>query len=51
MLKIAKNGLILHQVGSFGFSQIFFARPPIQLRPRRIPTGTENFESPPPSKI
>ena len=30
MLKIAKNGLILHQVGSFGFSQIFFASfPPL----------------------
>ena len=27
MLKIAKNGLILHYVGSFGFSQIFFASP------------------------
>ena len=28
MLKIAKNGLILHVVGSFGFSRIFFASPP-----------------------
>ena len=28
MLKIAKNGLILHQVGSFGFSQIFFLQVP-----------------------
>ena len=42
MLKIAKNGLILHQVGSFGFSQIFYASPPT----RRGPMGTENFESP-----
>ena len=52
MLKIAKNILILHQVGSFGFSLIFFASPPppIRLRPRRGPMGTENFESPPPIK-
>ena len=28
MPKIAKNGLILHLAGSFGFSQIFFASPP-----------------------
>ena len=28
MLKIAKNGLILHKLGSFGFSRIFFASPP-----------------------
>ena len=28
MLKIAKNGLILHLVGSFGFSRIFFASSP-----------------------
>ena len=43
MLKIAKNGLILHLVGSFGFSPIFFASPP----PSDFPTGTENFEFPP----
>ena len=49
MLKIAKNGLILHWVGSFGFSRIFFVSPPppIRLCPRRGPMGTENFESPP----
>ena len=28
MLKIAKNGLILHKVGIFGFSLIFFASLP-----------------------
>ena len=28
MLKIAKNGLILHQGGSYGFSQIFFCKSP-----------------------
>ena len=40
-------------MGSFGFSQIFFASPPppIRLRPRRGPTGTENFESPPHQKF
>ena len=38
MLKIAKNCLILHEVGSFGFSQIFSTSPPpIRLRPRRGP--------------
>ena len=47
MLKIAKNGLILH-MGSFGFSHFFRkSPPPIRLRPRRGPTGTENFESQP----
>ena len=51
MLKIAKNGLILHYVGSFGFSRIFFRKPPpLRLRPRRGPTGTKNFEFPPPIK-
>ena len=43
MLKIAKNGLVLHYVGSFGFSRIFFASPP--------PPPPENFEHPAPSKI
>ena len=33
-------------MGSFGFSRIFFASPPIRLFLRRGPTGTENFESP-----
>ena len=39
MLKIAKNGLILHWVDSFGFSQIFLASspPPIRFHPRRGP--------------
>ena len=48
MLKIAINGLIWHYMDSFGFSWIFSASPPppIRLRPRRGPTGTENFESP-----
>ena len=47
MLKIAKNGLILHYVGSFGFSRIFSqVPPPIRLHPHWGPTGTENFESP-----
>ena len=32
---------------ALGFSQIFFASPPIRLRPLRGPTGTNNFESPP----
>ena len=41
MLKIAKNGLILPSVRFF--SQV----PPIRLRPRRGPTGIENFEVPP----
>ena len=48
MLKIEKNGLILHKVGSFGFSRIFFASPP---HPTSSPSGTENFESPPHQKF
>ena len=49
MLKIAKNGLILHQVGSFGFSLIFFTSPPppsdfIPVRDRQGP----QVLSPPP---
>ena len=51
MLKIAKNGLILHKVGSFGFSQIFFASPsPIQPRPRRKLTWQEPKILSPPIK-
>ena len=47
MLKTAKNGLILHLVGSFGFSQIFFASPPpLQLRPVG-PRRGQTFLSPP----
>ena len=51
MLKIAKNGLILHLVGSFGFSQIFFASPPppsdfVPVGDRREP----KILSPPPIK-
>ena len=52
MLKIAtkkkkKKNLILHLVGSFGLSRIFLAWVP---HPTSSPTGTENFESPPPIK-
>ena len=53
MLKIAKNGLILHLLGSFGFSQIFFASPPppydfVPIGDRRGPkilsSPIKNFE-------
>ena len=50
MLKIAKNDLILHLVGSFGFSRIFFASPPpsdfVPVGDRRGP----KILSPPPIK-
>ena len=39
MLKIAKNGLILHEVGSFGFSRIFFTSP--LPHPTSSPLGTD----------
>ena len=40
-------------MGSFGFSQIFFASSPSPYRlcPCRGPTGTENLESPPHQKF
>ena len=41
MLKIAKNGLILHLMGSFGFSQIFYASPPSDSVP--APDGDGKF--------
>ena len=47
MLKIAKNGLILHKWAVLASVGFFSQVPPIRLRPRRGPTGTENFESPP----
>ena len=37
--------------GQFWLQSDFFRKSPIRLRSRRGPTGTENFESPPPSKI
>ena len=47
MLRIAKNSIILHKVGSFGFSRIFSqVPPPIDF----VPIGDEKILSPPPIK-
>ena len=43
MLKIAENGLILHYVGSFGFSRIFSQVPPSDFDP----AGDRKFWVPP----
>ena len=51
MLKISKNGLILHKlVGSFGFSQIFFVSPPHPTSSPSVPDGDRKFWVPPPIK-
>ena len=48
MLKIAKNSIILHKVGSFGFSRIFSqVPPPIDF----VPIGDEKILSPPHQKF
>ena len=50
MLKIAKKWPNFALSGQFWLQSDFFLQlppPPIQLRPRRGPTGTENFEVPP----
>ena len=47
MLKIAKNGLILHYVGSFDFSRIFFASsPPSDFVPVGDRRGPKIFSPP-----
>ena len=51
MLKNSKKWPNFALSGQFWLQLDFLRKsPPIQLRPRRGPTGTENFESPP-SKI
>ena len=45
-----KNGLILHRWAGLASVGYFLQVSSIRLRPRRGPTGTKNFESPPPIK-